>query len=123
MKTYLSIIVGSIFITPLISQVLVNEYSASNLSGYTDNYEKEEDWIELYNTGAASVDLGGYYLSDDTDNPTKWVIPAGTNISANGFRTFWCSGRDESVINSIHTNLNSQKTRLTISCFLTLMGK
>ena len=86
------------------SQVVINEYSASNLSTYTDNYSMEEDWIELYNSGDVDIDLGGYYLSDDLDEPTKWMIPYGTIIIANGFRTFWCSGRDESFLNCFHTN-------------------
>ena len=36
----------------------------------------QSDWIELYNTGSKAVDLEGAYLSDDSDNRTKWVIPA-----------------------------------------------
>ena len=30
------------------SQVTINEFSASNLSDFPDNYAKHEDWIELY---------------------------------------------------------------------------
>ena len=55
--------------TPLFGQVMINEYSASNLSWYTDNYQMEEDWIELYNTGSTAEDIGGYFLSDDSDEP------------------------------------------------------
>ena len=56
-------------------QVVINEYSVSNLSSYLDNYGGEEDWIELYNTSASSVNIGGFYLSDKTTNPSKWEIP------------------------------------------------
>ena len=31
------------------AQVVINEYSASNLRSFPDNYGKYEDWIELYN--------------------------------------------------------------------------
>ena len=57
----LAIILG---VLPIIlsGQVVINEYSASNLERYTDNYGEYEDWIELYNTGGSSVDLGGYYI-------------------------------------------------------------
>ena len=51
----LSIIV---LFSPIFCQVLINEYSASNLSWYTDNYQMEEDWIELYNTGSTEEDIG-----------------------------------------------------------------
>ena len=75
--------------TPLFGQVVINEYSASNLSWYTDNYQMEEDWIELYNTGIIDENIGGYFLSDDPDEPTKWLIPGGTVISADGYIVFW----------------------------------
>ena len=78
-------------LSPIFCQVLINEYSASNLSWYTDNYQMEEDWIELYNTGSTEEDIGGYFLSDDPDEPAKWMIPSGTVISADGYIAFWCS--------------------------------
>ena len=101
------------FIMPIYSQVVVNEYSVSNLAGYLDNYNSEEDWIELYNTSGSSVNIGGYYLSDKTSNPTKWEIPAGTIISANGYLVFWCSGRDEASGENYHTNFKLKQTKNT----------
>ena len=100
-----------IFSSLLLSQIVINEYSASNLTEYIDNYNLEEDWIELYNVGDEGVDLGGYYLSDESDEPTKWMIPSGTTIPANGYKTFWCSGRDEGFLNSIHTNFKLKQTK------------
>ena len=38
------------------SQLLINEYSASNVDGINDAFGDKEDWIELYNTTGASVD-------------------------------------------------------------------
>src|SRR3982751_6695681 len=58
------------------AQVVINEFSCSNLSQFYDNYQKHEDWFELYNTGGISMPLGGYYLSDDTANRMKWQIPS-----------------------------------------------
>jgi hypothetical protein len=55
------------------SQVVINEYSASNFSGFTDNFGENEDWVELYNTSASPVNLSGYYLSDRAGNPTKFM--------------------------------------------------
>ncbi len=42
------------------------------------------DWIELANTGSAEVDLGGWSLTDDRDEPRKWTFPSGTVIPADG---------------------------------------
>ncbi len=40
-----------------------------------------EQWIELYNKGAASADLSGWKLSDAVD----YVFPAGTSLAAGGY--------------------------------------
>jgi len=33
------------------------------------------DWIELYNTTGADIDISGWFLSDDIGQPQKFVIP------------------------------------------------
>lgn len=85
------------------AQVVINEVSAANWTGLTDNFGEREDWIELYNTGAAAVDLSGWYLSDSQTNNTKYQIPPGTSIPANGRLMVWCSGRGTTAP-PLHTN-------------------
>jgi hypothetical protein len=46
------------------------------------------DWIELKNTTAQSIDIGGWFLSDNNSDLKKYKIPAGTMIPAGGFVTF-----------------------------------
>ncbi len=41
------------------------------------------DWVELHNSAAVAIDLGGYRLKDNMDRP--FAIPAGTIIPAGGF--------------------------------------
>jgi gliding motility-associated-like protein len=84
------------------SQVVINEYSASNFSGFTDNFGENEDWVELYNTSASPVNLSGYYLSDRAGNPTKFMLGA-VSVPGNGFLRVWCSGRNINT-GTIHTN-------------------
>ncbi len=93
-------------------QVHINEYSAANLENFLDNYDRTEDWIELYNDGDVDVDLSGYHLSDKSTKPGKWEIPAGTIIPAKGHLVFWCSGRDEACDNNVyHTNFKLAQTK------------
>ena len=33
------------------------------------------DWVELYNSGSTAVTLEGAFLSDDSENRTKWMLP------------------------------------------------
>ena len=94
----------------LTAQVMINEYSASNLRNFLDNNSKTEDWIELYNPTGATIDLGGMYLSDKPGKPTKWLIPSGITIPAGGFARFWCSGRDTIVGTDYYTNFKLSQT-------------
>lgn len=93
------------------AQIMINEFSAANKSNYLDNYGEYEDWIELYNAGATSVNLQGYYLSDEVANPTQWQIPAGVTIPAGGRRIFYASNRDVVVGASVHTNFKLTQMR------------
>ena len=47
------------------------------LGKYVDQFDKTEDWIELYNSGSSAVDLSGWHLSDKESKPEKWEIPDG----------------------------------------------
>ena len=63
------------------SSVIISEFLAHNTSGLVDEDGDYSDWIELYNGGTTAVNLGGWYLTDDAANLTKWAFP-GTNIAA-----------------------------------------
>ena len=54
----------------------------------------QRDTIELYNPTAAAVNIGDWWLSDDSGMPKKYRIPANTMIAAGGYLTF-----DEAVFN------------------------
>ena len=71
------------------SVIVINELMASNSAGKTDPQGEYDDWIELHNLSDASVNLGGMYLTDDLDRPTKWQIPAGTSIAPMGYVLIW----------------------------------
>lgn len=58
--------------------VVINEICAHNLTGLQDGNGAYGDWIELYNPGTEPVDLSGWTLSDDKDDPGRWAFPAGT---------------------------------------------
>jgi hypothetical protein len=46
------------------------------------------DTIELYNPTANTVDIGGWYLTDDFGTPKKYRIQSGVTIDPFGYRTF-----------------------------------
>ena len=115
MKNQIITIAAMLFaVSNVIGQVVINEYSVSNLSQFPDNYAKYEDWIELYNTSASPVNLSGYYLSDDSINNIKWRIPNGISIAASGFLKFWASGRNLVTGSNYHTNFKLSQTKTNV---------
>jgi hypothetical protein len=78
---------------PLSSEVVINEFVASNGSVLMDEDGDFEDWIELHNTGSEPVNLEGWGLSDDSDTPFKWTFPSRT-IGPGEHLLVWASGKD-----------------------------
>ncbi len=74
--------------------VRINEFMASNATTLPGPDGDYPDWIELYNTTNADVDLSGCGLSDDAGQPMKWFFPDGTIIPAKGVLLVYCSGRE-----------------------------
>ena len=68
------IIISIVFIATLNGQILINEFMSSNSATIYDEYGNTPDWIELYNNEV--IDLTGYGLSDDIDDPFKWIFPS-----------------------------------------------
>ena len=93
------------------SQVVINEYSAANYDSFQDNYGEYEDWIEIYNTSGANVDLNGWYLSDKATNLTKWQFPSSFILPAGNTVLVYCSGRDEIVGANAHSNFKLTQTK------------
>ncbi len=82
------------------SAVLINEFMADNestLATTVGGEERFEDWIELYNASSLTVDLGGWYLTDNRDNLTKWEFPAGVVLGPGEFLVVFASGQTESA--------------------------
>ena len=95
---------------PLKAQVIINEFSCSNMNTVLDAFGDNEDWVELYNPTASPVDLTGWYLSDKASNLLKWQIPSGT-VPANGFMMVMASGRNTTAGGELHPNFNLKQTQ------------
>jgi len=97
-------VVATVTITVLtkLDGLYINEFLASNSTTNMDESGEYDDWLELYNAGNDSIDLGGFFLTDTVDNLTKWFIPEGTIISGEGFLLVWCDEDQEQ--GDLHTN-------------------
>ena len=79
--------------------LVINEVMASNSSTKADPQGQDDDWVEIYNFGSTPIDIGGLYLTDDPNDPTKWQIPvddsALTTIAAGKYLLIWADGDTE----------------------------
>ncbi len=85
------------------SDVCINEIMSDNESYLQSKNGEYYDWVELYNKGDNSVNLSGYYLSDDQDNLKKWSFPEITIMSGSHIIIF-ASGLDKILNDELHTN-------------------
>lgn len=111
MKHLFSFLLAFSFLGTGFSQIVINEYSAANINDYTDGFGRNEDWFEVYNTGGATVDMSGWYISDKAGNPTKWQVPAGVTVPASGYKLFVCSGRGIISGAEVHTGFKLTQTK------------
>lgn len=104
-KTHIQALTKTLEIDPEI-KIHINEIMASNQSAYADEFGEYEDWVELYNAGESVVDLAGFYLSDDRNDPGKWLIPDNaqefTTIAPSGHILFFADSETEQ--GPLHTN-------------------
>ena len=106
MKKLLLLVVSCCLLSITHAQIVINEYSGSNVNLALDPYGQYSDWFELYNTTAGPIDISGYYLSDRTTKPQKWQIPSGTIIPANGFYLVWANGNNSTAGGALNTNFS-----------------
>jgi hypothetical protein len=112
MKKILLVFIGLISWNVVSAQLYINEVCPANADIINDDYFNFSGWIELYNDGAASLNVGGYYLSDNADK-SKWTIPSGTSISSKGYLLIWC----DNLNIKLHTNfsLDTNGEKITLS--------
>ncbi len=70
------------------AQLTITEFLASNSNGLQDELGNEEDWLEIQNTSTGTVNLSGWYLTDEAANLRKWPLPAWTLAAGNRMVVF-----------------------------------
>ena len=87
----------------------ISEFLADNDDGIVDEDGDREDWIEIWNTSGVAGDLGGWYLSDDPNNRTKWMLPA-IEMTSGGYLVVFASAKDRAdPAGEPHTNFRLER--------------
>lgn len=97
-----------LFGDPMQAQLVLNEGSNKNYSHLSDEDGDFEDWVELYNAGTTSIQLGGYTLTDQMQVPGKWPLPA-IQLPPGGFLLLYCSGKNRYAfppLTAVHQSLS-----------------
>jgi hypothetical protein len=89
---------------------IISEFLAENNGGITDEDGAASDWIEIWNTTPAALDLSGWHLTDDPADHTKWTFPVGVTLAAQARLVVWASGKDRKTNPAaLHTNFSLNK--------------
>lgn len=73
--------------------VVISEFMADNQTVLQDEDGDYSDWIELHNPGPGTVNLGGWYLTDNPAQLTRWALPS-TNLAAGAYLVVFASEKD-----------------------------
>ena len=91
-------------------QLLISEFMAENQNTLLDEDNEPSDWIEIWNSTNAPVDLSGYFLTDDAAVLNKWPFPAKT-LAPNEYLVVFASSKNRrDPAAALHTNFRLATT-------------
>ncbi|MGH9363431.1 MAG: lamin tail domain-containing protein, partial [Thermoanaerobaculia bacterium] len=74
-------------------QLAISEFLAAGGGALKDEDGELADWIEIENRGAQAVNLAGFGLTDDPDEPNLWTFP-GVILAPGARLLVFASGKD-----------------------------
>ena len=94
------------------SPLVINEILVTNSQSYTDENGEFDPYVEIFNCGMDSIDIGGYFVTDDIEDPESFYqIPIGndsTIIEPEGFLLLWADGEIQEGVLHLDVELNDQ---------------
>jgi hypothetical protein len=103
--------------------VYINEWMADNDGSVLDPADNDnDDWFEIYNPGDTTVDLGGYFLTDNLTNKFQFEVPDNGRytIPPHGFLLVWAdeeTGQNATNRADLHVNFKLGKEGEAIGIF------
>lgn len=100
----LTFFISAMFSSLRAQSIAINEIMSSNAITIADEDGDYEDWIELYNYGTVAISLKYFGLSDNFNDPFRWVFPD-VVIQPGQFIMVWASGKNRTTPDApLHTN-------------------
>lgn len=82
--------------------LVINEVLADNESTQADPDGQFEDYVELYNNSNQTIDISGWFLTDNSSNLAKWQFPNGVTVAPGEYLIIWAD--DDEGQEGLHTN-------------------
>ncbi|MDB4673661.1 lamin tail domain-containing protein [Verrucomicrobiales bacterium] len=99
-----ALLAATLIPSPAFASLKITEFLAVNRDALEDDDGDNSDWIEVTNTGDAPVDLGGWHLTDDAEDLSRWTFPP-LVVPAGGFVLVYASDKNRSDPDQpLHTN-------------------
>ncbi|MHC4676330.1 MAG: chitobiase/beta-hexosaminidase C-terminal domain-containing protein, partial [Planctomycetota bacterium] len=104
---------SGIYILQTVASLIINEFMAFNGTIFGTLYmsggdDRHPDWIEIHNLDLQdTINLEGWYLTDNDARLAKWRFPAGVTINPNGYLIVYASGWGPNFVDPLgyhHTN-------------------
>ncbi len=87
---------------------VISEFMACNKASLLDADGESSDWIEIYNPTSETVNLDGWYLTDDLKKLEKWQFPE-VQLAQGGCLVVFASGKDKrDPAGQLHTSFALQ---------------
>ncbi len=94
--------------------LVINEYLARNGNIAADFFGEYDDWVELYNNSLSLINLNGYFLSDNSNTPSKFKF-GNTSIGPNQYVIVWADGQPDQGILHATFGLSASGDELLLS--------
>jgi len=97
------------------AQIVINEFMASNSNTIADNDGEFDDWLELVNHSADTINLAGWYLSDNDSNPFKHQFSDSILIFPDSFLLLWADDDEEQGTDHLNFKISSGGEELLLT--------
>jgi hypothetical protein len=89
------------------SPLVINELMSRNNGFIMDEKGSFSDWVEIWNKSNTPINLGNYFLSDDSQEPDQWPLPV-IQLQAGDFKLFWCDSDEDFNRNHVNFGLSAE---------------
>lgn len=108
------------------SELIITEFVAANKTGLVDEDGDHSDWIEIYNRSDSPVNLAGWALTNDPNQPQQWPFPDIT-LGSKEYMVVFASGKNRRDVGDqgtiLHTNFKLNKEGDFLALHNLLKGK